>query len=117
MEGLLDGLQENIPGEAVAAPIGRIPNAGFVEERVSELIYKVGARGLQVDSMNIEISQVLQFPRLADAVVIGVDPEQELAIHGVAGIDEAVAVPPFSGASNTASALKPFLVCPFASFG
>lgn len=71
-----------------------VPHPGGITESVSVAVHVRREPVANVDSKDTEFGQSMQFARFAAAVVIRVDPNDEVAEDAVAGIDKPVAVAP-----------------------
>lgn len=73
-------------------PTGFVPYFGAIPELVTIGVRVPRFRVFKIDAENTKLSQTVKLFRLADSVMIRVNPDPEPAIHAISGIDYPVAV-------------------------
>jgi hypothetical protein len=69
-----------------------IPKGSLVAELIPVLVDERGRVIFQSNLENAELLERVQFVRLADAVVVRVDPNPQMGVHGIARVDKPIAI-------------------------
>jgi hypothetical protein len=84
-------VKEHVVAKVVLV-IALVPKRALEAELVPVLVDKRGRVVFQSDLENAEFRECVQFVRLADAVVVRVDPNPQMGLHGIARVDESIAI-------------------------